>query len=135
LAYTTQKHCSSVACVSIAPGTCLPNHSIAVSVYSCLWRTCCLAMDVIPLFVSWPLPRNKCFRAIHYQLLFLWLQSSCFEQICHNIFKSSHTGDLDPGLTVFGQGWFYFNWHIYVKWQVLNHREIHILCMKFHFLM
>jgi hypothetical protein len=32
------------------------------------------------------LPRKECcFRAVRLQRLFLWLHSSCFEQICHNI--------------------------------------------------
>jgi hypothetical protein len=50
-----------------------------------LLRTCYLATDIVPLFVSRLLPRNKCLKAVRWQQLFLWLHISCFEQIYHNI--------------------------------------------------
>jgi hypothetical protein len=54
-------HISVVARVSVAAGTCLPSCSLVAAVYCCLLRICCLAVDVVPLFVSQLLPRNKCF--------------------------------------------------------------------------
>jgi hypothetical protein len=72
--------------ISVAAGTCLLSRSIAATAYSCLFRICRLATDVVLLHVLWPLHRNDwCFRTVLQQRLFLWLQSSCFEQICHNI--------------------------------------------------
>jgi hypothetical protein len=60
-----RKHSSSVACLSVAAGTCLPRRSLAAAVYSCLLRICCLATDMVPSFVSRPLPRNECcFRVV-----------------------------------------------------------------------
>jgi hypothetical protein len=59
------QHRSSVACVSIAAGTCLPSRSLAAALYSCLLSICCLATDVVPLSVSRPLTTNECcFRAV-----------------------------------------------------------------------
>jgi hypothetical protein len=52
-----------------------------------LLRICCPATDVVPVSVSRQLPRNECcFRAVRYQRLFLWLHSSCFQQLCHNMY-------------------------------------------------
>jgi hypothetical protein len=65
---------------------CLWCHSLGAAFCSCLLRICCLAMDVILLSVSQPLPTNECCsRTIGQQRLFLCLQSSCIQQICHNI--------------------------------------------------
>jgi hypothetical protein len=83
------KHRFSVARVSVEAGTCLPSRSLAVVVYSCSLRICCLSTDVVPLIVLQSLPRNKCsFRAIRRQRLFpfLWLHRYCFEQIGHNAY-------------------------------------------------
>jgi hypothetical protein len=58
---TVSNSSSVAACVSVAAGTCLPSCSIAAAIYSCLLIIWCLATEVVPLFVSQPLPRNKCF--------------------------------------------------------------------------
>jgi hypothetical protein len=44
--------------LTVSARTCLLNRSLAAAVSSCLLRICCLATDVVPLSVSWPLPRN-----------------------------------------------------------------------------
>jgi hypothetical protein len=50
--------------ISVAAETCLPSHSQAATVCSCLLRIWCLVTDV-PLSVSRPLSRNECcFRAV-----------------------------------------------------------------------
>jgi hypothetical protein len=74
--------------LTISAGICLPSRSLVAAVCSCLLRVCCLPMNVVPLSVSRPLHRNECcFRAVRQQRLFLWLHSSCFEQICHNVIQ------------------------------------------------
>jgi hypothetical protein len=40
-----REHRSSISCVSVAVGICLPSSSLAAAVYSCLLRICCLAKD------------------------------------------------------------------------------------------
>jgi hypothetical protein len=51
---------------------------------------CCMLIRRRGNVSTEPLPRNKCcFRAVRLQRLFLWLHSSCFEQICHNKYTSN----------------------------------------------
>jgi hypothetical protein len=64
--------------ITISAGTCSPSRSLSAAVYSYLLRIWWLSTDVIPLYVLWPMPRNeRCFRAVRYQRLFLWLHDSC----------------------------------------------------------
>jgi hypothetical protein len=73
--------------LTVSAGMSLPKCSLAVAVYSCLLRICCLATDVVPLSVSRPSPGNECYsRAVRCQRLFFLLHSSCFEQIYHNMY-------------------------------------------------
>jgi hypothetical protein len=50
------------ACASVATGTCLPILFLAAAVYSFLLKICCLAANVVSLFVSRFLPRAGCIR-------------------------------------------------------------------------
>jgi hypothetical protein len=49
---------------TVSAGTLSPSRFLAAAVYSCLIRICCLVTNTLLFYVSRPLPRNKCFRAV-----------------------------------------------------------------------
>jgi hypothetical protein len=50
-----------LVCLPVAAGTCVTSRSLAAAAYSCLLRICRLTKDVIPVYISRPLPRNECY--------------------------------------------------------------------------
>jgi hypothetical protein len=64
-----------------------PLHGPSIKHRSQQYLYCCMRILCRGNLFTEPLPRNECsFRAISKERPFLWLHSSCFQQICHNIF-------------------------------------------------
>jgi hypothetical protein len=83
--------------LTASAGTCLPGCSLTAVVYCCLLKICCLATDVVMLFVSRPLPRNEsCFRAFARNgcfsgSIFLGLSKYIIAQYCPEAIRSPHS--------------------------------------------